>query len=70
MGINGEMISIINYYWPTQTLLNFSQRAGFIVDKIIEATASNDEIRLYSKDLEPVFAKVPFFLVINLIKPL
>ena len=70
MGVNGEMISIVNFYWPKQTLLNFAQRAGFIVDKVIEATASDDEIRLYSKDLEPIFAKVPFFLVINFIKPL
>jgi len=70
MGINGEMISIVNYYWPKQTLVNLAQRAGFVVDKIIEATASDDEIRLYSSDLEPVFTNVPFFLVIDFIKPL
>jgi ubiquinone/menaquinone biosynthesis C-methylase UbiE len=70
MGTNGEMISIVNYYWPKQTLINFAQRTGFIVDRVIEATASDDEIGLYSKELEPVFARVPFFLVINFIKPL
>jgi len=69
MGVNGEMISIVNFYWPKQTLLNFAQRAGFIVDKVIEATASDDEIRLYSKDLEPIFAKVPFFFVSSFVKP-
>jgi len=69
MGNNGEMISIVNYYWPKQTLINFAQRVGFILDRIVESTASDDEIKKYSKDLEPVFSKTPFFLVASFVKP-
>jgi len=68
MGRDGTMISIVNYYWPKEALINFATRTGLELDEIVEETASRDEISQYSGELDPACADVPFFLVMRFIK--
>jgi SAM-dependent methyltransferase len=67
MGKDGTMISIVNYYWPREALINFATRAGLELDGAIEETVSRDEMSQYSDELDPVCVEVPFFLVMRFI---
>ncbi len=64
------MISIVNYYWPKEVLTNFAVRAGFDVDRLVEETAGGVEIAQCSGELDPIYAEIPFFLVMRLVKRL
>ncbi len=68
MGRDGSMISIVNYYWPKETLTNFAKRVGLELDTVSEETATVDELARHPEELEPVFAEVPFFLVMRFVK--
>lgn len=70
MGHGGSMISIVNYYWPKEVLINFATRAGFEVDRVVEETASGDEMARYFDELDPIYTEVPFFLVMCFVKRL
>lgn len=63
MSRDGSMISIVNYYWPREVLINFATRAGFEFDTEVEETASKNEIAQYADELDPIFTEVPFFLI-------
>ena len=67
-GRDGSMISIVNYYWPKETLTNFAKRAGLELDTVSEETATVDELARHPEELEPVFAEAPFFLVMRFVK--
>lgn len=65
MGRNGKIMSIVNYYWPKPVLINLAMRAGFRVTGVVEKTASADMILQHSSELDPLYAEVPFFLVVS-----
>ncbi len=63
------MISVVNYFWPRETLIALATKARFKVDTAIEEKASENEIAQHPTELDQVFATVPFFLVMSFSKP-
>ena len=68
MGKDGKMIEIVNYYWPSDVLINFASRYSLEHTQTIELLATKDELRQYPEQLEPIREKVPFFLVMSFSK--
>lgn len=61
LGQDNTTISVFNYFWPKEVLVNLALRAGFELQEVIEITAESAELEQYG--LEGIFGEVSFFLV-------
>lgn len=68
MGKDENMITITNYYWPPDVLVNFAARAGFVHTHTIQPVVTAQEMDQYGDILESIHRKVPFFLVMAFLK--
>lgn len=68
MGKDGNMITITNYFWPPDVLVNFATRADFVHTHTVQPIATAQEMQQYGDHLETTQREVPFFLVMAFAK--
>ncbi len=67
MGRNGEMISVVNYYWPPDFLSVIANKNNLPLKETLESLASEEELHKYP-ELDPALKETPFFLVMSFSK--
>lgn len=59
----GELLTVINYYWPPDVLINVANHYNLIHKVTLEPKASQQELERYHKELDPALVRTPFFMV-------
>lgn len=64
MGKNGEMLTVVNNYWPPQVLTDCANKCGLTHLQTIEAKATDQDLKKYPI-LDPKLKETSFFLVMG-----
>ena len=54
---NGQVLEVVNYYWPPEILVNIANRYHLIYERTLEPKASQQELQQYPEELDFYFGR-------------
>ena len=61
---DSQLLEVVNYYWPPDTLINIASRYQLAHKITLEPKASKQELEQYHEELDPTLGTTSFFMVI------
>ena len=60
---NGQVLEVVNYYWPPEILVNIANRYHLTHEITLEPKASKQELEQYPKELDATLGETSFFMI-------